>query len=218
MAEFAERTLGVEGKDHIRKRLQTGKEFARHILDAVDLESGIAFSYLPTDFPQERTSHLTEGGLVPIDPSTIRRFIGKDGQRYRMEPLPQIADNWVLGKVQAYLSEGSKRLCICEDWMPSKSDPFWLKPDKHREWATFVDEDVYYVLLPGDPSDRILWALRTADGPWPGLLAAMTTAPEESPDLDDRSLLPSDWRSLAENTQALVVGAYDGESLVLWTR
>ncbi len=135
-----------------------------------------------------------------------------------MEPVPN-TDPWIISLVRDFLSESGDRICIFEDWSARSSDPFWSKNEERRDAATFVDNEVYYVLISGDSEECIQEAVRWSGGAWPGRLGAMTSTAEDYPiQPDTRNISRTHRKILAERTERLAVGAYDGESYLVWTK
>ena len=216
MTEFAERMLGPVAIPYIRERLRDGKEFAAHLLDALDLDEGSISTFVPVNASEEDVNDFTDS-IAPIDPDEVFHRTSEDGQPYTIVKVQQFAHNWLLDKVTAHISNGN-RVCVFEDYFAGTTDGYWLDPQRHRDWVTFVGSDVYHVLSQGDELDRMLWTVRKVDSPWPGALGAFTTAEAGSDALRRHALDPSEWRTLAKKTTSLLVGAYDCESYVLWTR
>jgi hypothetical protein len=218
MTDFAERTLGPEAVRYIRWRLETGKTFAHHLLDALDLDRGSVITYLTIDVSDEDAVKFREGALPLPDPSTFRRFTDAKGRTTTMVPKPN-TDPWLVTLIQSFLKSAPDRVCIVEDFLPLATDPFWSKAASERECATFVGDEVYYVLMSGDAEERLTKVVRRASSAWPGSLAAMTSMKQAQPvPREARTVDPDQWLGFAEQTERLAVQAYDGESYLVWTK
>lgn len=213
MTTFSERQLGRSALLHIRKRLQAGKTFANRLLEALDLEEGIVITYLPDNVSDEGAHEFRHGGkLPPADESTWRRgpgviFIPKEN-----------TDEWLTARIESFLSKSSERVCIFEEGIARASDPFWSKKDGKREFVAFVGDEVYYVVRSAETADQVSDAVNYASSAWPGSLGALTTADPDDPILINREIDPAQWPVLAARTEALIVGAYDAESYLIWSR
>ncbi len=219
MTEYSERTLGAEAIDYIRERLSTGKTLARHLLETLDLERGSVIACLPSNVSDHEALQFEQGGKLPHpDPSTFRYLTDKQGRTSLLVPVPN-TDPWLVSLVQDFLSQSADRVCAFEDWLAQPSDAFWSKKESKREAASFVDDEVYYVLVSGDSEEQIRDAVGWSRCAWPGLLAAMTslTADEPIPS-DRRNISPALLKTLAVRTERLAVGAYDGESYLIWSK
>jgi hypothetical protein len=219
MTEYSERSLGPQAIDYIRQRLTHGKSLARHLLEALDLERGSVIACLPPNVGDQEALQFKEGGKLPHpDPSTFRYLTDEQGRTSRLEPVPN-TDPWLVSLVQHFLSQSADRVCIFEEFYAEPSDPLWSKKESKREAASFVDDEVYYVLVSGDSEEQLREAVGWSQQAWPALLAAMTsmTADEPIPS-DRRNISPALLKPLAGRTERLAVGAYDGESYLIWSK
>jgi hypothetical protein len=218
MTEYFERSLGPQAIDYIRQRLTDGKTLAVHLLEALDLERGSVIACLPPNVSDQEALQFDEGRkLPPPDPSTFRYLTDRQGRTSRLEPVPN-TDPWLISLVDDFLSQSADRVCIFEEWSFQPSDPFWSIKGSRREAASFVDDEVYYVLVSDDPEQHIRDAVGWSKG-WPGLLAAMTSVAADQPIPRDRgNINPALLKTLAVRTERLAVGAYDGESYLIWSK
>lgn len=219
MTEYSERSLGPQAIDYIRQRLTHGKTLARHLLEGLDLERGSVIACLPPNVSDQEALWFESGGKLPRPhPSTFRYVTDEQGRTSRLEPVPN-TDPWLVSLVQDFLSRSIGRVCILEEWSWQPSDPFWSNDQARREAASFVDDEVYYVLVSGESEEQIREAVGWSRCAWPGLLAAMTfLAADEPISSDRRNISPALLKTLATRTERLAVGAYDGESYLIWSR
>lgn len=212
--EYSERALGPEAIDYIRERLSTGKTLARHLLETLNLQQGSVITFLPSSVSEREALQFEEGALPRPDPSTFHYYTDKQGRRSRMEPVPN-TNPWLVSTIRPFLADDENRVCIFEEWALHPPYAHWST--NKSDIVTFVEDEVYYVLLSGDAETRIHEAVRLGGGAWPGLLAAMTSMPADEPiSSDTRSISRAHLRTLAERTKRLVVGVYDGESFLVW--
>ncbi len=211
-----ERSLGPEALEYIRECLAEGKTLARHLLERVDLESGTVTTFLPSDVSKEAASQFRTGGKLERDPETFVYRTAPDGSRVRWEPVPN-TDPWLVSIVQAFLRAAEGRVCILENALARPSDP-GLSRFQSRLLA--FEDEVYHVLLSreleGTEIARAIGEARCAYPPLIGVitfLAAEAGLPDEARDITSAQL-----RVLAERTQKIVVGAYDGEGYLIWSK
>ena len=213
MTSFSERTLGPSALDYIRERLGSGKTFAHHLMIALDLEAGSAITYIPENVSDESAHEFRYGGKLPTpDESTWRR-----GPGTIIIPTPN-TDDWLTTQIESFLKESSNRVCILEEGIAMATDPFWSKNDYRCQAASFVGDEVYYVVRSVETREQVREAVNWASSAWPGSLGALTTADPDDPVLINRDIDPERWPVLAARTKALIVGAYDAESYLVWTR
>jgi hypothetical protein len=219
MTEYSERTVGAEAIDYIRERLSNGKTLARHLLETLDLECGSVITCLPPNVSDQEALQFESGAKLPRpDRATSRYYTDEQGRTSRLEPIPN-TDPWLVSLVQDFLSQSASRVCILEEFSFRPSDPLWSKEEARRQAARFVDDEVYYVLLSDDSHRRVEQTVRWSGGAWPGLLAAMTSMTTyEAISSDHRDMSPAQLKTLAERTERLAVGAYDGESYLIWSK
>lgn len=213
MTSFSERPLGPAALDYIRERLGGGKTFAHHLLEALDLEEGSVSAYLPDDVSDESAHQFRYGGKLPTpDESTWKR-----GSGTMVIPIPN-TDDWLASKIALLLSQTPGRVCILEEGVEQASDPGWGKKESLPQFVTIVGAEIYYVIRSADSGETVAAALNWASSVWPGALGALTTAEADDPIHVNCDIDPGQWPVLARRTEALFVGAYDGESYLIWSR
>ncbi len=214
--EYSERTLAPEAIDYIRERLLTGKTLAGHLLETLNLQRGSVITFLPSSVSERETLQFEEAALPRPDPSKFHYYTDAEGRSFRTEPVPN-TDPWLVSIIQPFLAGDENRVCIFEEWTSHSSDAHWST--NKSDIVTFVEGEVYYVLLSGDAETRIRKAVRQGGGAWPGLLAAMTSMPAREPiSSETRGIRRTQLKTLAERTECLAVGAYDGESYLVWNK
>lgn len=211
----AELHLGPEAISYIRERLAHGKTLAKYLLERVDLESGTVMTFLPSDVSKEAASEFKWGGKLKRDPATFVYHTEPDGSTTRWEPVPN-TDPWLVSILQEFLGAGRERVGIFENELASPGDP-WLSS---WDMQTLIFENEVYHLLSNKDADNeqtILTTIRGA-GNWL-FIGAMTSLSEpsdlplEGGTLDDQVL-----KMFAERAAKIVVGAYDGESYLIWSK
>jgi hypothetical protein len=218
MTECSERSLGPQAIDYIRRHLTDGKTLAGHLLETLDLEGGSVIACLPSNVSDRDALQFEEGVLPHPDPGTFRYLTDKRGSTSMLVPVPN-TDPWLVSLVQHFLSPSADRVCIFEEFYAEPSDPLWSKKESKRQAASFVDDEVYYLLVSGDSEVQIREAVGWSRCAWPGLLAAMTSMTTDEPISGDRrNISPALLKTLADRTERLAVGAYDGESYLIWSK
>jgi hypothetical protein len=212
----AEISLGPEAIGYIRECLSYGKTLARYLLEKLDLESGSVTTFLPPDVSEEARTQFKWGGKFKRDPATFVYHTAPDGSRTRMEPVPN-TNPWLVSIVEAFLRGAEGRVCIFEDALVRPSDPCF---SSLKGRLLIFGDEVYYFLSSEDrEGKRIAETVREAANVWPGLIGALTSVAGEAALSDEaREITAAQLRVLAESVEKIVVGAYDGESYLIWSR
>lgn len=204
---LSEHPLGQAALSYIRKRLETGKTFAHAILDAIDLELGRVFAYIPEDATEEAANCFTDGILPTPPESTWTRK-----EHGTWIPVPN-TEEWLTARVHNFLSQSATHIAIFEEWMmPQASDPFWEKNEDRREAATFLGDEVYYIIRAHEGVEVVRQAVNRSGSFWPGGLGALV-----SPERAFEEKHGDDWLKLASHVVELSIEAYDGETYLIWT-
>ena len=214
----AELHLGPEAVSYIRDCLANGKTLARYLLQRPDLESGTVTTFLPSDVGKEAATQFKWGGKLRRDPATFVYHTEPDGSRTRWEPVPN-TDPWLISILQEFLGAGGDRVAIFENEVALPGDPWLSLPRWDILQTVIFGNEVYHVLSNRDAEDeeRILTTIKGADS-W--LFIGAMTSLSEPPDLpleggtvDDEVL-----KTFAQRAEKIVVGAYDGESYLIWSK
>ena len=218
MNECAEINLGPEAVSYIRDCLANGKTLARYLLQRLDLESGAVTTFLPSDVSEEAATQFKWGGKLYRDPATFVYHTEPDGSTTRWEPVPN-TDPWLASILREFLGAGPERVCVFENESALPSHP-WLSLPRWAILQTLIFENEVYHLLSNrdaENEERILTTIRIADS-WLfiGAMTSLSQAsdlPLEAGRLDDEAL-----KMFAQRAERIVVGAYDGESYLIWSK
>lgn len=184
--------------DHVRDRLSLGNLLASRV-SALPLESGSVSTLLPERVNPSKVSNsrtLREGGIA--EPSESREI-----------------ERAVAEFISGYLSRSERQLAIFEHSLANASDPWVAK----CEIPLFVQgAKIFFYLTQSDAQpDRILLTMRAARTAL-AMMAVLTNLGTLET-ITDRQSVPSELiEVLAENTQHVIVDAYDGEGFLVWSR
>lgn len=212
----AELHLGPEAVSYIRDCLANGKTLARYLLQRPDLESGTVTTFLPSDVGKEAATQFKWGGKLRRDPATFVYRTEPDGSRTRWEPVPN-TDPWLVSIIQAFLRAAEDRVCIFENALARPSDPVLSRSESR---VLVFDNEVYHFLSAADWASTIIaQAIREAGCPYPPLIGAMASAADEAGfSGEGRQISSAQLKVLAERTEKIVIGAYDGEGYLIWSK
>lgn len=210
MNDYTELALGSEGLQFILSELRGGRTFSRCLLESLDLQSGDVITYLPQGASVVDAKDFESGGKLPQPPQSQ----WKRGEGAIVIPTPTTRPHLV-SLIDEYLST-SERVCILENATASRGDE-WLKQTQVN--VSFFGDEVYHLLIGSCPRPTIDLAIRKGQSLFT-FVGALTSLPGgvlpltiDRADLDLGAL-----RSLAEQTERIFVGAYDGEGYVIWRR
>jgi hypothetical protein len=204
---FEERKVGPAGIDYVRRRLTSGKTLSRHLLASHDLDSGSVVAFVFAEADTNETEAF-EVGHARESPDDGVAFTSASGTRWRMTRTPNANANLV-DAIAAFLGGARDALCIFEHGLARRTDPFLEKASLR---VAFYGDEVYPFAAAGDDHVHIADAIGGATTAYPPLVGALTHG-----DLSTRAHLDeAALASIADETETIIVGAYDGEGYVIW--
>ena len=205
VTQYARVALGSQATQYIRECLAQGKTLSKHILQLQDLEDGKVDTFVPDGVPTENVLNFREG-IHPFEPPTPP----KDGSALWIPKLTM--DDLLADEMYDYVRRSKDRLCVLEDELASPRDEY-LKLVKTR-FLSHGDE-VYHLVCHGDDRSRVEETISQASG-WlfVGVLSVMpkTLRPKAA------ALTDQDLAEVARASRSVLVGAYDGEGYLVWTK
>jgi hypothetical protein len=215
MKNYREITLGSDSIDYIRKHLSYGLTISKYILNLLNLDEGQVVTGLPEDTAIEKLYDFEHGGILASELKTmpIYRVQDKNGKYFTMQRVPR-AFPFVLDTVNRFLKGGVSRLLILEDANAKSTDPVIQKYGSPI-W-TFQSE-VYHLVFGIPSNEEIKSTINKSDSLWT-LVGFMTSLPKEEHFPLKKEISLETIEMLAENTQKILVGAYDGEGFLIWQR
>lgn len=208
--------LGPEAWVYFRQALADGKTLSHCVLERTDLRQGRLFTLLPPGASTENLNDFMSGGkLLPSPPDTHVSVTFADGSPGgTLVPIPN-ANAELARHVEAFLKEGFDRLCILEDQMAEPGDPAALHSPAN---VVVLGPELYYVLGNQDADVRVIEdaLCHASSSIYPPLVGVLTHGLAHSK--NRRETTTAELRSFAERAEEIVVGAYDGEGYVLWSK
>ena len=174
---------------YLRANLESGHALARHLL-ALPLDAGSVAATLPADAPDPAFSRFDAGGVT-----------------HRAATEPELA-----ALVLGHLRQGGGRVAVFEDALSRRGDPVLAKQGGRY---AFVGDEVYHVLLPGDDGGQVIAAARRATSF--SFIGVLTSTPGDGL-AGGQELSPERVEALARRAEHVLVGAYDGEGVLVWSR
>jgi hypothetical protein len=212
--DLAERHLPPFAIDYVEGCLQDGNALAKAVLEIVPLRQGQVVTCLPKSVIPRSPHDFRTGGKLPPPPVSDWRSTEREGETLLMIPVPT-TDDWLVENVKAFLGGGASRICVFEDSLKRVGDP--VLREVSTRYATF-DKEVYHLLLAADVQrEQVLRVIRTARS-IPTFIGVLTEWPSGMPTSPPISLVATTIRALAEATHKLIIGAFDGEGYLIWSK
>lgn len=218
---YKEITLGPEAVHYIRDRLAEGKTLAKFLLDRADLNKGRVTTFLPSNADLSKINNFSRGGVLPAPPpETHHHYTTPDGTKTVMVPVPGTGTH-LAAMIQEFLEQGDARICLFESAVAKPTDGFLSTPNAKDLRVLPFQEDVYYLLKQQDDREKIDKTLRYAKS-YLVLGVLVHLSKDKGLLLDEDSLRKEltldELKVLAEETEKIIVGAYDGEGYLIWRR
>jgi hypothetical protein len=184
--------FGPEATIYIRKQLSWGKTLADLLL-RLPLEEGQVIAYLPTTASFEKSRDFETGGIAKT-----------------RETRPRL-----IAFISDYLSKPGKRYAVFEDPNAQVGDPH-LQSSREQFFSHGID--VFSFLTPQDhDSERILYTV-TSVSAW-YFIGILTSIEKGEPDIQNRQIATKELLiELAKRTEHILIGAYDNEAKLIWSR
>jgi hypothetical protein len=194
--------------NHIQSELEATNQLGRVVLSSIDLARGSAMAVLPEEHLQDtyafRSGIFARGGQerTPVAGGYV-------------ETVPSTQDA-VSAWVHDVLGSDSHRAIVCESYLlrAGDLDRASLLPRRTVACGDFV----YHWAEHGDSEQDVAAVVRMAY-PVPLGFGVICTLPVEPAQLLGAATInPSSLSTIARSTDCIILGAYDGESVLVWMR
>lgn len=188
-------TLNQRIVDYIRGELQQGRTLSRYLLE-LPLEQGQVFAYLPDDTPVEMANEVDI--LHPY-------IIGAEVAKLQLSSF-----------LSAQLRARENALVVFENAVAWSTDANYGPSSRHQFFS--FGREVYNFLVPDDAESEKVMATIRATIAYP-FIGVITSLPEYRPRLQvservEEALLIE----LADRAEHIVIGAYDNQAQIIWSR
>lgn len=218
MKPYREIALGLEANAYMQKRMADGKTLAKYLLQRSDLSIGRVMTFVPPDVEVKKGEliNFEHGQLLPEPPpETHMRQLEDDGSITRIVPIPN-TNALLTQMIQGFLMKRSGHICIMEEGVFERSSP--CVASFTVPWLA-SDEKLYYILTCTNSEDEIEQVIKKAHNFYPGLIGVMTSLPEgHHLALEAKKITPEELKLLAERAEKIILGAYDGEGYLIWSK
>lgn len=188
--------IDAQAVSYIRQELNEGDAFAQYLLD-LPLEDGRVISYLPSE-------------VYPMGNQDFRQSIFlSTGIKIASEAKLKIQ-----GFISAYLGKGGRSYAIFETL--GRTGDAWLTT---TDISYFIHDSKAYSFLTPEDSDlqSILEALRRARH-YPFVCGLTSLSDDDAQIQSFQETATSVLRNLAANAEHIVIGAFDAEGYLIWSR
>jgi len=192
MNMISKRYLQSQTLEYIYSCLEQGKTLSS-LLGKLDLTKGYVWTYLPLEVSDETAHQFMQGGISNID-----------------SPKPYLGM-----LIRQFLADTKSAYCIFEDALARSDD---LNIQQTTIPCFFLDKEVYYFLKSKDTDIEMIGDVISASESYL-LTGIMTHIPSDSSEISERQHMPvGELKNLVGQIEMLVIGAYDGEGFIIWSR
>lgn len=207
--------FGREAVEYIRECLADGNTFAQLLLAGMDLDAGQTITVLPQEVGDESAREFRTGGKLPVPPHAQKVFAGPDGSQWRMEPKPSMELHLVT-TIREFLGAESERIVMFENHSASPGDPFLARSGTQ---ILVHQDEVYHFLISDDHEPaKIVQTVRVAESPHLFICAMTSVSNRDSWPSQTGKVTREELENLVKRTERIVIGAYDGEGYLFWSR
>lgn len=195
---ITELVLGAEAVSYILKELSISGIYAKMLLSQF-LGAGKITTYYPSSLDPAFSVNFTKSVYLSY------------GEKMNSEVLPKI-----VSRITSYLSSRDNRYAIFSTYA-KVGDPF-LGTLKSVPHYVSYRKNVFYLIPSWDHSEESILNTLVHSTNYP-TICGLASLPPHQDRLQPRQVLSKDLLTqLAENTEYIIVGAYDEEGYLIWER
>lgn len=209
MTNISKHDLDSRAIDWIKELLSVNTSLSNILLKSLPFNSGRVWTYGPNDVDTNDLYKFSSGGIIKNNEHRAQN-IYKGGDRYVVEGKCDCTELISLYIKGLFDDEGIK-LCVFEDIMARPSDPD--VEGRLSGSALVSDHEVYHVVRAGNFDLKKIQMIVTAvNVSWHFLCVGF----KDYVDLKEAGL--KEISNIIGDLAVLIVGAYDGESFVVWEK
>jgi hypothetical protein len=180
--------LGANAIEFIRSELSQGRDLAASIAE-LPLETGTTATYLPESLGTVELGDFGSGGVASGD------------ENRKLAEL-----------IEEYLGRGAERICAFEH-------PAARKGDRRSPGVSFFTVGVTVFLFATGTTPRGQIEVAAREAHWYPAIGILSSLSRGDPPVEHGSEQPASLLvKLVERTDHLLIGAYDGEGWLIWSR
>jgi hypothetical protein len=211
--------LGKEAIEWVRKTLTEGNTLSKYLLENINVDTGNVITFLPPEADIEKARTQFEWSVIPMSPRSEWVWLKEthNGKHPVAIPVHRTVEPQV-EIISKFLEADSNRLCVFEDMMMSPKDPVFFK-ETNVVWL--FNEEIYHIVFSSEKHtfEQIRSAISHAASAWPHFVGTITAFPDLSQTRPFRKQLTNlELKTIAQNTQKLIIGAYDNDGYLIWSK
>ncbi|MGH7203864.1 MAG: hypothetical protein ACREHC_05465 [Candidatus Levyibacteriota bacterium] len=241
MNDYKEVLLNKLALKYVNEILSYGHTLANLLLHSTDFTNGKIVTYLPSDVPEEETYQFESGGKIKVNEKdaihlsledkanlkksalsestvNIAKFVGEyhKTSNVKMTPVPN-TDFWLSSLIESFITDKERSICVFENALAKPTDP-WLV-NRNTKILTFNDELYHFININNSTKNQIENTIREASSAYPPLIAILTVPDVKINELNDSDKVNVDiLKKFVKGTEKIIIGAYDGESYIIWSK
>lgn len=187
--------------------LDCGKSLSKAIIEKVDLQNGLFYTFLPDNAHLEKLYKFKEGWIIPQNKEK-EILVGKE-RNYIMQGVTNTTEEFCQYTFK-YLNSFKEDLVIIEDAQMESTD---ANIEIENVKLSFHENEIYYILESDNTLKSITKTIKTTKHVWHFLAVFVKGVQNFPKNLDKR-----DFEEVCKNAKLIVVSAYDGESFIFWEK
>lgn len=201
--------------DYVQDSFIDANKLSSELLKATDFKKGYFFTLLPEGSNIDRLYEFKDGIILPQNPTI--EYKNSSGRTSSYTLIPMIRNELSVLIHNKIISQNNLR-CILDDVTRNLNDYFKKDPrdDTIQPTISFYGKEIYYVLEKNNISlELILICLKSSNAFWHSL-CVLTNADITPSQTEELSL--KNFIDICQQTELVIVGAYDGEGYVFWEK
>lgn len=209
--KYPRRELGKDSINYIQGCLHHGNTISKKALKKINFNIGIFFTFLPLNITEKEALKFDIGGKLVGSNNKIK--IDSD---LTMIEKPNCDLNLV-DEIRDHLQQKTENICVIENYLARPNDP-WL--NKSTSYLFFFEKEVYHLLLPNDADKDVILNAISESSSIPIFIGFMTSIdPNIQKSIGCKQYINEEILTImAERAEKIFVGAYDGESYLIWSQ
>lgn len=190
-----ETQLGAESFNYIRSQLALGKTLAKNILKHHKIGSGRSFAYLLPDTPTTKVAQFNGSVL--------------DAKSNSWQPRADFITRFLKSNKRSLVVFENAYAIPADTWIQSKGDSF--------KFFYFQSEVYLFLTAQDQTAEKVIASAKMSSG-YPSI-GILTTLPDEVNLIQNHQKVTEEFLDqLAKNSEHLLIGAYDNETHIIWSR
>lgn len=195
---------------YIKRCLENGKTLSGLLLENQDLKLGVIETYIPCNASENSSLNFEFGGTISASESTV---VEEFKDSFGIEPIYN-TDRYLVEEIYDFLTPNKFGVCVFEDESAEASDPFLknLSTD-----VRYFGDEVYHFINSDMPDKVKIKKTISVSRSWL-FVGVLTFFEPKSFDLTSANISKEDIRKFAEQAKHIIVGAYDKEGFLIWSK